>query len=326
MHRLALLALSSLLLLPAAVAQPRPPDAPVPVPAPAAQPQHEVRIYVARHRDARSLTVLVSRFLGGHPLERAEYDSATNSIVVQTTAENHKKLQALISALDTKEAAASATSLASPEGLRVTEVEIYAVRHADLDNLSTAIQRTVLQYPDERLAVDSKSRALVIRTTRVNHGKVAALLKALDRPAPTVEVTLHLLHLGMEDGTKDAEGLSKELAETARKLLSVFTFKRIERLDTLVAQGRVGSMFQATHADSNFTSRGILEYDEADRTLSIRNLQVTKRLATGKLGERAGIYNFESSVNVAEGKTVAIGASMGERGGLVLVVSARIVK
>jgi len=221
--------------------------------------------------------------------------------------------------------------------------EIYKVRHADVEELSSLIRIFSLPL--------TPNRELGVIGIRGPESRVRAALEALEeldvppKPTPSIELTLWIL-LGSK--TPNGDELPEALQPVVRQLQSTLGYQAFELLDTVLVRTRdwgtvaTGGTFQASGALSVPANYGL---DIASAQVlpgggEVREHVVQgQRSATVRLNElRFVLYpeleegqagrptSLQTDVEVREGQKVVVGkaTTSPDNSGMILVVEARV--
>ena len=186
------------------------------------------------------------------------------------------------------------------------------------------IFRMIQPYLDKvknKPVVSTEFKTLSVSGTAEELKKIASLIQKYDTPLKQIWLEVILIQATGNGGNKPE--YSKEIEPIVKKLKSLFRFGKYSVVGRTYAIGLEGSdlKFSSGNTGSSryfFTGQAHLGYTDGFITLDNFNISVMGPTQSG----------LSTSVNIANGSTVILGASHGnlQEGALITVVTAKVVK
>jgi len=230
----------------------------------------------------------------------------------------------------------------APRANPTDTVRVIEVKQAD----PYALQRTLSGVLGGLASVNATPGALVVRGSGEAVSVIEAAIKKLDvppaptpenRPAPNVELTVHLLYASaQEDPTAT---VPQDLDGTVRQLRSLFPYKGYRVLDTLVIRSRSGretvtnGTLPGSDSSYDFRFRPEVAAGPVPRIVRLGSLQLSVKMRSYPDPADKTRYQFLDSgirteLDAREGQKTVVGKSnvSGTDDAIILVVSPKVIE
>ena len=227
---------------------------------------------------------------------------------------------------------------APPKANPTDTVRVIEVKQAD----PYALARTLDSVLGGLAGVNATPGALVVRGSAQAVGVIEEAIKKLDvppvpvvtpenRPAPNVELTVHLLYGSAKDDPSAAA--PQDLDATVRQLRSVFPYKSYRVMDTLVLRGRGSREIQGNGTLPGSTStyqfrfRPDVAAGPAPRTVRLFDFRFSFRMQANNQGSFMD-SGMMTDLDAREGQKTVVAKSnvTGTDDAIIIVVSPKVIE
>lgn len=225
--------------------------------------------------------------------------------------------------------------------------KVFEIKYRDPNGLLRAIQPLASGFKGATMSANQEFRTLTVRDFPENIGAIEEAIKRLDvpeAPRPDIEFRVHVLIAS--DAASITEEVPVELADVIKQMKSTLKFKTYnlmtsviqrakEGLGTIDSNGIVESKLfsvERPHGNPIFYNI-ILRQPSLDRTSGTSTIQINEfrfwmriPLALGPSEIRYENVGFQTPVSLRDGEKVIVGTTTMADKGVVVVLSARVLK
>ena len=226
--------------------------------------------------------------------------------------------------------------------------KVFEIKHRDPDTLLNVLRPLGSGFKGATISTNNQFKTVTVRDFPENIAAIEEAIKRLDTPetpSPDIEFTVHIMIASNSD--MSGSELSPELAPVVRQLQSTLRYKNYVQMTSAIHRGKEGSnpasntgiaeskLLGVTTPQGNpifynySLSRIVLDGPTTSPKVQVGQFQFSMRapLVMGNDGTIAyENIGFTTPVAVREGEKVVVGTtSMGDKG-LIVVLSAKVLK
>lgn len=219
---------------------------------------------------------------------------------------------------------------------------IVEVRHRDPESLISVLKLLTSGHKGANLSADRAFRTITVRDFPENIAAIEDALKRLDTPEgarPEVELRMHVLIASNAEGA--AGPLPADLKEVVGQLQSTLSFKHYQLLTTILQRTKERASYSAAFINGDGSAQvtipgaGLINYRYSYHASSLALTTSPSGSTTAQLGafnfnldggEAGGKATIRSDVGLREGERVVVGTAGLKDKGLIVVLTARLIK
>jgi hypothetical protein len=226
--------------------------------------------------------------------------------------------------------------------------KVFEIKHRDPDTLSNVLKPLGSGFKGATISTNNQFKTVTVRDFPENIATIEEAIKRLDTPetpSPDIEFTVHIMIASNSDIS--AGELSPELTPVVRQLQSTLRYKNYVLMTSAIHRGKEGSNPASNSGIAESKLLGVttpqgnpIFYNYSLSRIVLDALTTSPRVQVGafQFGMRAPLVmgndgkiqyeniGFNTPVAVREGEKVVVGTtSMGDKG-LVVVLSAKVLK
>lgn len=219
---------------------------------------------------------------------------------------------------------------------------IVEVRHRDPESLISVLRLLTSGHKGASISADRTFRTITVRDFPENIAAVEDALKRLDTPEgarPEVELRMHVLIASNAEGASGQ--LPADLKEVVNQLQSTLSFRHYQLLTTILQRTKERPGYSPAFingdgsAQANVPGAGLLNYRYAYHASSLSLSTTPAGLTTAQLGafnfnldggDLGGKATIRSDVGLRDGERVVVGTAGLKDKGLIVVLTARLIK
>jgi hypothetical protein len=225
---------------------------------------------------------------------------------------------------------------------------VFEIKHRDPDTLSNVLRPLGSGFKGATISTNNQFKTVTVRDFPENIAAIEEAIKRLDTPeapSPDIEFTVHIMIASNSDIA--GSELSPELAPVVRQLQSTLRYKNYVLMTSAIHRGKEGSSPASNSGIAESKLLGVttpqgnpIFYNYSLSRIALDGPATSPRVQVGgfQFGMRAPLVmgndgkiayeniGFNTPVAVREGEKVVVGTtSMGDKG-LVVVLSAKVLK
>ena len=199
--------------------------------------------------------------------------------------------------------------------------KIYKIRYRDPREIFQVITPFLNTYDWVKTTVSPQLKTITVKDRQNIHHKIARVIKQYD--VPLKKVWLEVMILRASQNGDEKQKYSKDIDKIVKKLQSLFKFEKYQvtgNVDGLGLEGSSVAFESAAALPFLGQIRVQTTIGYADEIIKLNNLSVSTSSKQGNI--------LATTVNIANGETVILGASSGDQsqGSLITVVTARVIE
>jgi type II/III secretion system protein len=221
--------------------------------------------------------------------------------------------------------------------------KVFDVKHRDPRSLVDALRPLGSGFKGATIAYSGEFKTLTVRDFPENIAAIEEALKRLDKPdplPPDIEVRMNVLIASSIAGVVNE--YPNDLGDVVKQMQATLNYKSYSNIATVVQRVRVGSRNLSLSGSAEVSAK-ILEIERPQNAIyrcSVGELSLTSDPSggytvqlndtrfdmQGSAGPYIGQANIRTDISLRNGEKVVVGtATLGNKG-LILVLSARIIK
>jgi hypothetical protein len=226
--------------------------------------------------------------------------------------------------------------------------KVFEVKHRDPDSLSNVLRPLGSGFKGATISTNNQFKTVTVRDFPENIATIEEAIKRLDTPetpSPDIEFTVHILIASNSEGLTTE--LPSDLASVVKQLQSTLRYKNYVLMTSAIHRGKEGSNLVTNSGIADSKVLGVttpqsnpIFYNYALNRIALDAVTTSPRVQVGgfQFGMKAPLVmgndgkiqyeniGFNTPVAVREGEKVVVGTtSMGDKG-LVVVLSAKVLK
>lgn len=219
---------------------------------------------------------------------------------------------------------------------------IVEVRHRDPESLISVLRLLTSGHKGASVSADRTFRTITVRDFPENIAAVEDALKRLDTPEgarPEVELRMHVLIASNADGASGQ--LPADLKEVVSQLQSTLSFKNYYLLTTILQRTKERPGYSPAFingdgsAQATIPGAGVINYRYSYQASSLSLSSTPAGGTTAQIGafsfnldggDPGGKATIRSDVGLREGERVVVGTAGLKDKGLIVVLTARLIK
>lgn len=274
----------------------------------------EVRVYPIRHALAHEAASVLSKVF-----RTAQFtaDERTNSVIVSTSEDELKRVEAMVTTLDVPMTEASAA-----------ETRVLSLGNRPANDLLMQLQAVLLsraEFRDGRVAADNARNKLILRGSREFLNQAEGVVKAVDLPAESVQLEFAFFQATTGDG--GGAQVPQDLADVAKELARFGRIELLGRLSTVAVEGETFEIEGRLGASISATTQGriLKATPEGVVRLSIEaglDMQRAPHPEETKKPPQDSSFRTSTTISTRRGDTLVLGAAPAgwERGSSAILV------
>jgi hypothetical protein len=226
---------------------------------------------------------------------------------------------------------------------------VFEVKHRDPENLLSVIRLLGSGMGGANMSVNSEFNTITVRDFPENIATIEEAIRRLDTPAPAtpgIEFHVHIL-IATNTAAATASPFPSEVSDVVRQLQSTLNYRNYSLMTSAVLRAKEGATGTSNKgvADFRLVTEGAARnspifYEYFARQIKIDgttpntstvqigvfsfNMRIPVEVTAGQIQfERVG---FETPVSMREGEKVVVGTTTMQDKGLIVVLTARIIK
>lgn len=219
---------------------------------------------------------------------------------------------------------------------------VFEIKHRDPNSLVSVLRPLGSGFKGAMITASNTFKTLTVRDFPENIGAYEEALKRLDSPLslqPDIELRIHVLMASNTEGAVNQP--PAELKDVIKQLQSTLNYKSYSLVTTLLQRVREGGNYNSVQGrgvaqvtvleggTSRIADAGY-DYNIGSISLTSSNIEAAKvqlngfafNISVGNLGQA----RVQTDVGVRDGERVVVGTSSLKDKGLILVLSARVIK